>query len=80
MNLATANYGRKRQPQEATVMRKTTEVTFTAVRAIHPKPARACHFKDCRQPGEHVLIGDARLCLEHFLRDRVRLNLARLGA
>lgn len=41
---------------------------------------RECDFRDCHQPGEHILIGDARLCLVHFLRDRVRLNLARLAS
>ena len=45
---------------------------------IRRKNTKTCAFKDCQLDGEHHILGDAHLCTEHFLRDRVRLNLAAL--
>ena len=51
----------------------TSTTTATQIQ----QTAHECDFHGCHEAGEHVLLGDARLCLVHFLRDRVRLNLAR---
>lgn len=40
-----------------------------------------CDYHDCHEVGDNpILQGVAHLCLVHFLRDRVRLNLARLAS
>ena len=59
--------------------RNQKPVDVKAAPQIQQKPAHLCAFKSCQQPGEFHLIGDASLCIEHFLRDRVRLNLASMG-
>lgn len=38
------------------------------------------HFRGCVHPGEFQVAGVARMCLMHFLADRVRLNLGVLDA
>jgi Zn-finger protein len=40
---------------------------------------RECAFHGCHAEGDNFVHG-VPLCLEHFLRDRVRLNLAHLAA
>jgi hypothetical protein len=40
---------------------------------------RECAHHDCHEIGDTPVHG-VPLCLVHFLRDRVRLNLARLAA
>lgn len=47
-------------------------------RPVQPVTEHRCDYRGCIQPADNR-VGVAWLCLEHFLRDRVRLNLARLS-
>lgn len=52
----------------------------TAQAADEVRPPCLFHFRGCVQPGEFEVAGVARMCLMHFLADRVRLNLGVLDA
>lgn len=46
----------------------------TRVAVIQPKPRQECWLDGCHAEGEHHIVANAYLCLEHFLRDAVRRN------
>jgi len=60
-------------------MRNTKPISLTRVSVIQPKPVEAepqCWLDECTAKGEHPIVANAFLCTVHFLRDRVRQNLA----
>lgn len=56
-------------------------ITLDTPTTIEPTDeVRECDFHGCHEPGEIPVCGLAVLCVVHWLRDRVRLNLASLAA
>ena len=51
----------------------------TAIRQQMTTDERECAVHACHAEGEHSIYG-VRVCMVHWLRDRVRVNLARLAA